>query len=98
LPCLSVQYDLYKESGRVYKELMDAIKALGPWCHALESLWLVKTAASPREVVKHLTPHLHKKDKVLVTPVELDEGWWSQGLTKPVLDWLRSNLNTRRAG
>lgn len=31
-------------------------------------------------MLEYLTPHLHARDKVIVTPVALNSGWWSSGL------------------
>ncbi len=95
---LSIQYDLYKEPGRVYKGLIEAIKAIGAWCHPTESAWFVQTTKTPEQVIAALKPRLHAKDKVVVTPVALDQGWWTIGLSKEVLDWLRGGLQSRRAG
>ncbi len=89
---LTISYDLHKEPSRQYVELEKALKAAGAWCHALESTWYVKTALQPRQMVAYLKPYLHAQDKIAVTPVALDRGWWTQGLSKEVLDWLREAL------
>jgi hypothetical protein len=96
MPVLSIQYDLYKEPGRVYDELIEAIKAYGSWCHPTESSWLIQTSSMPKEVFEYLKPHLHAKDKLLVSPVALDAGWWAGGLPDKVMEWLRTSLSTSR--
>lgn len=92
---LSISYDLYKEAGRGYEELIEAIKGFA-WCHVTESTWFVETTLSPKEMYEHLDPHLHAKDKVIITPVP-PGSWWSQGLSKEVCDWLHEKLKTKRS-
>ena len=91
---ISINYDLYHEPSRAYEELFKAIRSFPAWCHALESSWLVVTDMKPKAVLDALKPYLHEKDKVVVTPLRLDAGWWSMGLSERVLDWLRNNLST----
>jgi hypothetical protein len=87
---LSISYDLYKEPGRAYDDLISTIKNFRSWCHAAESAWFVDTNLSPSEVYQKLSPHLHQHDKVIVTYASLSRGWCGQGMSKPITDWLHS--------
>jgi hypothetical protein len=98
MPVLSVQYDLYKEPGRVYAELIDSLEEFPAWCRPTESSWLIETDLTPQQVVVHLKPHLHKMDKLLVVPVAPDQGWRSWGLSEEVAEWVGAALQIRRAG
>jgi hypothetical protein len=92
---MAINYDLFKEPSREYRKLFAAIQGFPTWCHALESLWFVVTNRTPKEVFDILRPHLHLKDKVLVTPVQLNAGWWAQGLPDEVMQWLYKHLTTQ---
>lgn len=95
---LSISYDLYKEPGRAYEELIKAIQASSSaWTHALESTWYVDTSLTPEKMLAHLKPHLHARDKVVITPVAINKGWWSQGLSEEMLEWFRSELSPKAA-
>jgi hypothetical protein len=91
MPVLSVSYDLFKEPSRAYEELFAAIEVF-PWCRPTESTYYVETTKSPKELYEHLKPYLHAKDKIIISPVR-PGSWWSQGLPKAVLDWLRAKLD-----
>lgn len=92
---LAISYDLYKEPSRAYQELVDALKAFPSWCHPTESTWYVATDLTPEQMYNNLVPHLHRWDKVIISPV-VKGAWWSQGLPKDVLDWLHATLDLKR--
>jgi hypothetical protein len=85
---LSVQYDLREHGRRDYRHLEAAVKRFPAWCHALQSTWFVSTTNTPKEVYDYLRPCLGRTDSLLVVPV-LMTSYWSQGLSKSVLDWLK---------
>ena len=87
MPILAMSYELYCEPGREYEDLFKAIGNFPDRFHALESMWIIATPKSPREVFKILEPHLHNKDKVLITPLDLDAGCYSPPLPQEVLNW-----------
>jgi hypothetical protein len=90
---LSISYDLYEESGRDYEELISAIKASAPgWSHPVESTWYVDTTLDPHQMYLHLSPHLHPRDKLIITPVAANKGWWSQGMSEDMLGWFKLEL------
>ncbi len=94
---LAISYDLYKEPGRAYKELFKAIQSFPSSCHALESAWFVATNKTPQQAFDVLRPHLHRHDKVLITPVaQVGQAWWIN-LPQDVQDWLRQQVGAKDA-
>ncbi len=94
---LCVSYDLYKEPGRAYDKLITVIKSFNSWCHPVESTWYVDTSLSPADLLAQLKPQLHSKDKIIITPVTVNGGWATQGLSEDVLVWIKQRLSLARA-
>ena len=90
---LSISYDLYKEPGRAYEELIGAIKEF-PWCHPSESVWFVETNMEPGEFLEYLKPYLYQSDKVLVMAVADGSAWAGGGLQLAVGNWFHDHLHT----
>lgn len=84
-----ITYDLVKP-GRDYAKLFEAIKALGAWCHCVESVWLVTTRLGSGQVRESLARHIDGNDKLVVMSLAGD--WDTQGVSKERLDWLRTQL------
>ena len=82
---LLISYDL-KRPGQTYSRLYEAIKSYGNWWHYLESVWLIDTERTPREVFEHLAPNIDKNDRMLV--VEIKEGSWGW-LPSEAWTWMR---------
>ncbi len=97
MPVLLLNYDLHLVPGRALHKLIGAIKAW-PCCQPTPSSWLIDANLTPQQVVTRLKPHLHRKDRILVMPVALHEGWGSEGLAEQIADWLRDASVTQRAG
>ena len=73
-----------------YAGLMDALKKFPLSWDQLDSVWIVKTDWSARQVRDHLKPHIGSSDVLLV--VELTgEGAWA-GLNDEAIKWLVDNL------
>jgi len=85
----SINYDL-RRPGQDYPGLFDAIKALGPWWHCLDSCWLIDTSLSSSQVRDTLQNHMDANDCLLVA--ELKGDWASYGLSRECTDWLRAHL------
>ena len=83
----AISYDLSKPS-RNYDDLYKAIKALGSWCHALESYWIVRTSLTPVQVRDRLKSVMDSDDSLLVT--ELTGTWASWNVGNNQTDWLKS--------
>ena len=83
----AISYDLSKPE-RDYEKLFKAIKALGNWCHALESLWIVNTSLTVVEVRDKLKAAIDANDSLLVT--ELTGNWASYNVGTTQTTWLKA--------
>jgi hypothetical protein len=81
---LLITYDL-KAPGRDYTGLYEAIKSSKTWWHHLDSVWIIQTAATPRQWYDHLKPHLDANDLMLIIEVK-DNSWGI--LPEPAWKWL----------
>ncbi len=86
MPTLMISYNL-RRPGQYYMGLFEAIKALGPSWHGLESIWLVSTLLASGQVRDTLNPHIDASDSLLVAAS--DGNWAAIGLPKNCTDWLR---------
>lgn len=86
-----ISYDL-NQPGRDYAHITERIKALGAasWCHPLESVWLIITAASAAAVRDDLQNYADASSKLLVIDVTGDAMAWA-GIADEAADWLRAN-------
>ncbi|MCA9751669.1 MAG: hypothetical protein KC591_05720 [Gemmatimonadetes bacterium] len=80
-----VSYDLNRP-GQDYGGLYDAIKALGDWCHPLESTWLIDTTLGASPIAERLRANIDRNDSLLVIGVTQDYAGW---LPKEVWEWIR---------
>lgn len=87
-----VTYDLSKpETSSDYERLFEKLRSFENWARPLQSVWIIKTVTSKRDVLLALTRLIDTNDKVLV--VGLDNSWMSYNLSQRVVDWLQKNLN-----
>jgi len=84
-----ITYDLMKQ-GQNYEELYKEIKAIGSWCHILESNWVIKTDLTAVQVRDRITPHIDKNDKVFVAHLSGEAAWIRLDTERS--DWLKANL------
>jgi hypothetical protein len=85
---LLVTYDLNRP-GQEYQDLFEAIKAIGPWWHYLDSTWLLDTNLTANQAYKRLEPHVDKNDHVLIIKVDpYDKQGW---LPKKAWDWINGH-------
>lgn len=84
---LIVVYDLHPAPGRDYSVIEDAVKSCGSWAHLQGSVWVVDTLQKPKAVTEKLSAIGHPKDSFFVA--RLQENWWSKGLNKELLNWLK---------
>ena len=76
--------------GKNYPELMAAFESLPLRWQYLESIWIVNTDWSAREVRNHLKPHVDAADRLLVLELT-GEGAWS-GFNDEAVSWLSEHL------
>jgi hypothetical protein len=84
-----ISYDLRVPNGD-YTGLFEELKALGKSWHCLESVWLVQTGFSCKQIRDRLSRHLRANDKLLVAPMA--GGWSTWGLSDECNKWLQDNL------
>ena len=84
-----ISYDLRKP-GRNYDSLIEYVKGLGPWCHALESTWYVVTNATAEAIRDGAIGHIDANDAILVNGATAPGAW--RGLPKDISEWLVANL------
>lgn len=89
MPVQMISYDL-RRPGPDYPGLFDAIEALGPSWHCLQSVWLIDTTLTSAQVRSRLSTHVHANDSLLVA--ELSGDWATTGLAADCTDWLREFL------
>ena len=85
-----IGYDL-NGTGKDYSDLIDAIKALGPWWHHLDSTWLVKSPLTATAIRDKLKPFLDIDDELLVMDATGDARAWT-GFKKSGSDWLKETF------
>ena len=85
-----ITYDL-KKPGRDYTSLYKAIKALGSWCHPVESTWFVNTTQEVIAIRDSLAAVMDTNDKLIVLKSSLPGA--TQNLLQSDFDWLNSNLS-----
>lgn len=73
----SISYDL-RQPGRNYEGLYSAIQDCGPFFHALESTWFVKSELSANEIYEKLKDQKDTNDHILISEIENtknQQGW-----------------------
>lgn len=90
MPRFLVSYDLRKP-GRNYDELIKAIKALGSWCHPLESVWLLDLSRefTTTIIINALKKHIDANDQMLVILTEA-KVWSTVNVDDAAVKWLNS--------
>ncbi|MGD8590332.1 MAG: hypothetical protein PVG22_16015, partial [Chromatiales bacterium] len=73
-----------------YDALYERIKTY-PWCHALESSWVIATQQSAVQVRDYLAQVMDQDDGLLVTRLSGEAAW--RNLGDQVTQWLKQSLN-----
>jgi hypothetical protein len=85
---IEINYDL-KKPGRDYQPVYDYIKG-HPWCHLLDSCWLIRTNKTPGQVRDELTRLIDSNDRVATFNVTRDG--WATTWTDERTTWLHQNM------
>jgi hypothetical protein len=86
-----IGYDL-KKPGQDYKDLFDAIKAVGSdWWHCLDSTWMVVSNGSAVSIRDALRGHIDTSDKLLVVTLTTGAAW-SGPFNADCVKWLQKYL------
>lgn len=84
-----ISYDLNKQKN--YPALYEAIKAIGSWCHPVDSTWLVSTNSTAAAVRDRVLKVIDSDDALLVSRVAPGDSAW-YGMKPDVSAWLRENM------
>lgn len=87
---LMISYDLIAP-GRGYEALRTFIESHSSWAKPVESLYLIKTSKTAKELKNDLLNYLDTNDKAIVIDVTADAASW-KGLSDKVSNWIHSNL------
>jgi len=84
-----VTYDLSKP-GQNYDDLTEHLKAYGTYSHSLQSVWLIVTDKTAKEVREAAQAYMDANDKVLVVGLTGEASW--RNLRETTSDWIHKNL------
>jgi hypothetical protein len=85
-----VSYDL-KAPGRNYDDLWEHLRSYSDYIKPLESVWILKTSRSTKEVRDSIKKHVDSNDRVLAINISGD-AWASYNLVSSDATWLKENL------
>lgn len=85
----TISYDLNRP-GKDYPNLYETIKALGSWCHPVDSTWYVDTMRTAVQVRDALQSVVDSTDQILVSSASAPGAW--TGLDDEVSAWLKNHL------
>lgn len=87
-----VSYDLGQpETSASYRDLIGAIKELGPWAKPLYSVWFVQTGLRASIIRDRLRRHLDRNDKLMVIELKSTD-WATTRLPSAVTDWMQQRV------
>ena len=87
-------YDL-QAPGQKYDRLIEKIKSYGIWCHLQQSVWVVSTTQSAKEIRDNLATCLDSNDKLFVARLSGEAAWI--GYSEEQSSWLKKQLDSQMA-
>jgi hypothetical protein len=88
-----INYDL-NTKGQDYKKLINKIETdFTCWWHHLDSLWIVKSDLTAKQILELLHPLIDDNDSLLVTKLSGEAAW--QGINQNGAEWLSENLTVK---
>jgi hypothetical protein len=91
---IQINYDLVAP-GRNYQPVYDYIKSFGVWAHPLQSMWLIRTSRSAKQIRDELKRLVDRNDEVLVFNVTGDA--WASNFDDAHIQWMYDYMGIRRA-
>lgn len=85
-----ISYDL-QTPGKDYVSLWDHLKSYGNYAKPLESLWLIRTYSSAKQVRDIAVNYIDQNDKIFVVDVTGRESAWHR-ITTNIIEWIGSLL------
>lgn len=87
---LLISYDLNRPH-QDYPKLLDKLRSYGTYWHHLDSLWIIKTSESAKEMRDVLKAFIDSNDELLVVNITGDPAAWT-GFSDRASKWLKDNL------
>ena len=91
LSTILIAYDIHPNQASAYQNLAEAIQSLGAWWHHLETVWIVRSDKTPKEIRDGLRAHIDADDQLLVVDITRSEADWA-GVNDAGNGWLRGNF------
>ncbi len=84
-----ITYDLMSP-GQDYSSLHESIEKYNNYWKCLESVWIIKSDMSAKEIRNELAKHVDQNDKLLVAKLSGEAAW--RGFSDKCSKWLKDNL------
>lgn len=83
-----ISYDL-RLPGRNYENLHEHLKSYSGYAKPLESLWLIETYLSSKEIRDRVRRYIDSSDGIFVVDITNDTMAWF-GIPQKVSDWIKN--------
>jgi hypothetical protein len=87
-----IAYDIHPAQGAAYDDLFQAIQSFGAWWHHLETVWIVRSEKTPKEIRDILKEYIGADDQLLVLDISGDRAGWV-GVSEAGSKWLKEILS-----
>lgn len=91
----SINYDLRGPKAE-YEPLLSAIKSVGKWWHYLDSMWLVVSQDSVKDLYLRLSPNLKSGDHLIILDVTASAYYGI--LPRDAWPWIETRQREERQG
>jgi hypothetical protein len=91
LSTILIAYDIHPNQPSAYQDLARAIQSLGAWWHHLETVWIVRSDKTSKEIRDGLRAHIDADDQLLVVDITRSEAEWA-GVNEAGNVWLKGNV------
>lgn len=71
----TIGYDIHPSHGEADADLIEAIKAQGPWWRQNSSSWIVISERSAAQIRDVLSPYLGRNDQLFVVREDREVAW-----------------------
>lgn len=92
LSTILIAFDIHHGQDSAYRDLAEVIQSLGAWWHHLETVWIVRSHKTLREIRDKLSSHIHTDDQLVVVDITRGGIEWA-GLNEAGNNWLKSITN-----
>lgn len=82
-----ISYDLIADKD--YNSLYEAIRGYDSFAHILESVWVVNSSSSSKDIRSNLKSYIDDNDKLFIAKLTGESAWTN--LSEEVSDWIHKN-------